>query len=63
MVALYLAPETIITETEIPAYDIYNFLGDIGGAMGLLLGYSFLSVFDACRKYWRKKEKRLQIPI
>ena len=35
---LYLAPEAITTETEILAYDVYNFLGDVGGVMGLMLG-------------------------
>ena len=60
---LYLAPEAITTETEILAYDVYNFLGDVGGVMGLMLGYSFLSVYDWCRQYWRQKERQWQIPL
>lgn len=32
---------------EILNYDSYSFLGDIGGYVGGLLGYSFLTLFDS----------------
>ena len=63
MVAIYLSPQAVITETEILTYDVYNLLGDVGGVLGLLLGYSLLSCFDACRKYAKEKKYQMEIPL
>ena len=35
-------------------YDLFDLLADVGGYMGLLVGYSLLSVYDSI-KYFCKK--------
>ena len=35
---------TVMEET--PIYDINNFIADVGGYLGLLLGASILAIFD-----------------
>ena len=43
------------------AYDAYNLLGDVGGALGLLLGYSILSMYDGVMRLKRRFEKAMNM--
>lgn len=40
--------------TDSYSYDGQSFIGDIGGTLGLLLGYSFMSVIDLIEFIWIK---------
>ncbi len=46
---VHLSPKATEVRTEIVVYDFYSLIGDIGGVMGLLLGTSFLSLYDTFR--------------
>ena len=39
------------------AYDVYALLGDVGGALGLLLGYSIFSIYDAVKDFIQGKAR------
>ena len=36
---------------DVLIYDEFNFIGDFGGYMGILLGFSILSIFDVISKW------------
>ena len=46
VLTIYYDKLEILKSTELPAYDTTRFLADIGGLMGLVIGMSFLSVFE-----------------
>jgi len=48
--ALYLSPNGVIISKETMAYDFQDFIGDVGGFLGLFLGASLLSVYDEVRQ-------------
>ena len=39
---------------EIFVYDIIAFIGEVGGSLGLLLGFSFLLILDLCKPVIKK---------
>ena len=40
---------------DVLIYDGFNFIADFGGYMGILLGFSILSIFDAISSWiWQK---------
>ena len=43
---IYYDKLEIIKSTELPAYEYTRFMADIGGLIGLIIGMSFLSVFE-----------------
>ena len=51
---------------DVLIYDEFNFIGDFGGYMGILLGFSILSIFDVISKwvwinmshFWKKFQNR-----
>ena len=54
---MYFATNELMYIEELEGYDVTNFLGEIGGQLGLLTGFSLLSVvtlveivFRCCRK-------------
>ena len=47
----------IRSEKEVWAYDTISFIADLGGALSLFVGVSFLSVWD-CFDYIRSKYYR-----
>ena len=44
---------------EYYAYDFTSFLADIGGNLGLLLGWSALTLMDCFEDYWKKMKPKL----
>ena len=44
-------------------YDFYNLIGDIGGVMGLLLGTSFISLYDIAGRFVRTRLNSMAFPI
>ena len=40
------ASTTVRVETEVWAYSTISFIAEMGGALGLFVGFSFLSVWD-----------------
>ncbi len=43
---LGLAPGGVTHTTEVLSYDFYDFVGNVGGFLGLCLGASILSIYD-----------------
>ena len=41
-----LATKDILVKTEVQLYKMTSLVGDIGGSLGLFLGFSFLTVWD-----------------
>jgi hypothetical protein len=63
---LYISAAAIRTDSEKLVYDFYDLVGNIGGFLGLLLGWSLLSVYDSakektvrsfkvCRDWWKAR--------
>ena len=50
-----------VFQVEVLVHDIYSLMADIGGILGLLLGYSLFSVLDAGLD--SLGEKRVQMPF
>ena len=53
----------VIIEKEMTSYSALSFLADIGGSLGMFLGFSFLMVWDGVeavlitiRQVWRQKK-------
>ena len=44
----------LLIEEEIESYSLVSLVSDIGGALGLFLGFSFVMVWDAAEKLLRK---------
>ena len=40
---------------EVLAYDLIAFLSDIGGSLGLMVGFSLYGMFDICKNYFVKR--------
>ncbi len=55
----------VVVREEFYAYDFNNFIADVGGFLGLLLGQSVVSLVDgvtgALRRAWPKKSKVLDV--
>ena len=49
-IVLNLAEDTNILEDEIPTYPTYQFISDVGGLAGLVLGISMLSILTCIQK-------------
>ena len=45
------AEETVAIKEEALAYDLIDFLSDIGGALGLLLGFSLYTMVEKMQNY------------
>ena len=45
-ISIQLASSYVQSIKDSYSYDLQSFVGEVGGTMGLLLGLSFLSVFD-----------------
>ena len=45
------ADETATVHTEVLAYDFIDFISDLGGALGLTLGFSFYALFDILKGF------------
>ncbi len=45
--SIYLSPEGLKERTEVLQFDALDLVGNIGGFLGLLLGWSALSVLEA----------------
>lgn len=43
---MFLRNEDIRVETEVILYDVITLIGDFGGMIGLLLGYSLIDIYD-----------------
>ena len=52
-----IAKNEIIEETEVMAYGLVSFVAEFGGALGLFLGFSFLSVWDLGEPVFNKFNK------
>ena len=50
--------QPVLHETEVESYDFYNFMGDVGGVFGLLLGWSLLSAYDGCKIWLRSRRNQ-----
>jgi hypothetical protein len=63
-IQLELAHQDLRTLTEVLTYDWFSFMADVGGYVGLLLGYSFLSLFedyvDKLYKHMAMGQKKLK---
>ena len=55
LVRIQLASSTVEFITDSYDYDLQSFIGEVGGTLGLLLGLSFLSVFDLFELFLQKK--------
>ena len=57
---LTLSPKStaVRVETEELTYDLSNVLGDVGGALGLLLGASVVSAYDWLKERVRNGRRR-----
>ncbi len=49
-VAFFLSPGGVMSNNEVLAYDEYDLVGNVGGFLGLFLGFSILSLFDDARR-------------
>ena len=43
---------TVEVQTEQEAYPILSFVADIGGILGLFIGFNFLAVWDGTMKFF-----------
>ncbi len=60
---IHLSPKATEVRTEIVVYDFYSLIGDIGGVMGLLLGTSFISLYDIVQEFLRVRLRRFTFPM
>lgn len=51
--------DTILTETESPEYTRFEFMSDIGGTAGLILGVSLASMISTVERLVRKMFRKL----
>ena len=65
LLGLSFAPVMRIIETTV-TYDIIDLMADIGGFLGLFVGYSILSVFDDIKalamQFLRKRTSKVNVP-
>ena len=54
-----LKADTILTETESPEYTRFEFMSDIGGTAGLILGVSLASMISTVERLVRKMFRKL----
>ena len=47
-------------ETEVWAYSTISFIAEMGGALGLFVGFSFLSIWD-CLAFLFEKYKNITV--
>ncbi len=47
---LYLAPSGVIMKREVLVFDTLEMIGNVGGYLGLLLGWSVMSLVELCFK-------------
>ena len=52
-ILFYPKTEEIIVHTAAHSYDMFNLIVDLGSSLGLWLGLSALSIFDAILEYSR----------
>lgn len=61
-VQFFFSANTFHTTSQYLAYDTQNLIADIGGYLGLLLGYSLFDFYDiaklATSSLWKSKHKR-----
>ncbi len=55
---LFLTGGELKVEKFVPSYTGNNFIADVGGYLGLLLGVSLYSVYDVLIMFVRKKTKK-----
>ncbi len=48
-ISLFLDPDGITVDSEVLAFDFYDLMGNVGGFLGLFLGASILSMYDALK--------------
>ncbi|KAL5250969.1 hypothetical protein ACHWQZ_G016635 [Mnemiopsis leidyi] len=54
IIEVFFADMYVDKVAQIPAYDFWNFLADVGGMMGLLLGASVFTLLEAATKISKK---------
>ena len=50
-ISIFFSQPTITVETEVYLYDGISFFGEVGGYMGLYLGFSMLSIYEAAEDF------------
>ena len=55
-----LASTNVVVETEVWAYSTISFVAEMGGALGLFVGFSFLSAWD-CLVFLFEKYKNIPV--
>ena len=53
--SLFTVQERFEIKEEIVLYNFNNFIGEVGGHLGLLLGCSILSLYDSVYDYFGKR--------
>ena len=56
LVSLQIVDKSFIEEEQYYVYTFNNFIADVGGYMGLLLGSSILSIYDEIENYLNRKK-------
>ena len=46
MFGFYFSSTELRVEKEVPAYPTMSFIAEIGGSLGLFIGFSFLTIWD-----------------
>jgi hypothetical protein len=52
--AFYYSQSQIEVREQQVSYDMYNFMGEVGGALGLFLGLSLVNFYDSIQSMWLK---------
>ena len=58
MVQFKFASTEVKVEKEVYAYPVISFIGELGGSLGLFIGFSFLTILD-CFDFLVDKTYRL----
>ena len=61
LISLFFSQPTITVETEVYLYDGISFFGEVGGYMGLYLGFSMLSIYEAAEDFVLAKLRRRKL--
>ena len=56
MVAFFFSETHLEVRRDIYIYEMENFVAEVGGFLGLLLGASIFTVFDMTMEYVKKKK-------
>ena len=59
-IKIQLARPEVVTIEDFEAYDSQSLIGEVGGTFGMLLGFSFLTIFDATHFFLEKIQRTLQ---